>query len=79
MTRRSVRAANWSPLSPDARALIAEPERDGLAWGYVSLWDGAAAQRCAFGVAARPADLLTPLEPQPAPEPDRCQGELFPT
>lgn len=35
---------------------------DGLAWGYVSLSDGAAAQRCAFGVAQRPPDLFTVLE-----------------
>jgi hypothetical protein len=100
MRARGKRAVVWSPLSPEARALIDEGERftwrawrdgvliaervgvalreevervrqvaaregwtfeadDGLAWGYVSLSDGAAAQRCAFGVAQSPPDLFT--------------------
>lgn len=67
---------HWSPLSPEARSLIASPERDGLAWGYVSLSDGAAAQRCAFGVAQRPPDLFTVLDPVPITRPDPAQADF---
>lgn len=122
MKGRGKRATNWSPLSAEARALIAEGERftwrawrdgvlicervgvaladeveaarnlaaregwtfeadDGLAWGYVSLSDGAAAQRCAFGVAQSPPDLFTvPQGVEPSePSRDRMQGDLFPS
>lgn len=73
------RPASWAPLSHEARALIASPERDGLQWGYVSLACGAAAQRCAFGVGHRPPDLLTDLEPVPVlAEVTEGQGDLFP-
>lgn len=62
------RAANWSPLSAEARALLqAEPAK----WDYVELWDGAAAQSCVFGVPTRRAPDLFDT---PAPEkPDRDQ------
>lgn len=76
MSRRIKRAANWSPLSDEARALF---DRDPGAWDYVELWDGAAAQACAFGVGNRPPDLFTishGVEP-PASSPDRSQGDLF--
>lgn len=74
MRSRGKRA--WSPLSPEARALIAsEPDR----WDYVELWDGAAAQSCAFGATRRPPDLFTVpngLEP-PEPSLDPSQRDLF--
>ena len=77
MARRIKRAPNWAPLSPEARALISEGERDGLAWGYVCLADGEAAQQCAFGVASRPPDLFTILEPEPVSQADPDQRDLF--
>lgn len=78
MRARRGGVAAWSPLSPEARSLIASPERDGLAWGYVSLSDGAAAQRCAFGVACRPPDLFTmqEQEPETLPVQDRAQADF---
>ena len=56
MRARGKRAAVWSPLSPEARALIeSEPDR----WDYGELWDGAAAQSCAGGATRRPPELFT--------------------
>lgn len=69
------RAANWSPLSADARETIRrEPGR----WDYVELWDGAAAQMNAFG-ASRPMPSLLAMmtEPEPDEPPDPAQRELF--
>lgn len=76
MRARGNRAAVWSPLSPEARALIeSEPDR----WDYVELWDGAAAQSCAFGATHRAPDLFTvPQGVEPSePSRDRMQGDLF--
>lgn len=76
MRGRGKRAAAWSPLSPEARALIeSEPDR----WDYVELWDGAAAQSCAFGATRRAPDLLmVPHGVEPSePSRDRMQGDLF--
>jgi hypothetical protein len=70
------RAGAWSPLSAEARALIAQGERDGLAWGYVRLACGEAAQQCAFGVAARSPDLLPIVEGGPVDKPDRDQADF---
>ncbi len=78
MRARGNRAAVWSPLSPEARALIeSEPDR----WDYVELWDGAAAQSCAFGATRRAPDLFTvPQGIEPSePSLDRMQGDLFPS
>lgn len=70
---KAKRSAAWSPLSEGARALFdAEPG----SWDYVSLWDGAAAQRCAFGVGRAPPDLLTCLEPEPLRLPDPDQRDF---
>lgn len=56
--------------------LLSEGEGDGMAWGYVRLACGEAAQRGAFGVAARPPDLLTALEPLAEARREACQGEF---
>ena len=77
MARRIKRAPDWAPLSSEARALINEGEREGLAWGYVCLADGEAAQRCAFGVAARPPDLVTQMSEPSAIGSDPDQRDLF--
>ena len=68
------RAANWSPLSPEARDTIRrEPSR----WDYVELWDGAAAQMNAFGATRRAPDLFTRLEePEPEAPADPSQMSL---
>lgn len=48
-----------------------------LAWGYVSLADGAAAQRCAFGVACRPPDPFSQSTgDNAAPVGDMAQGDF---
>lgn len=79
MARRIKRAPDWAPLSSEARSLIDEGERDGLAWGYVCLADGEAAQRCVFGVASRPPDLFTISEGVEPPSSSDHQGDLFRT
>jgi hypothetical protein len=79
MARRNIkRASNWTLLSFEARALIAEGERDGLAWGYVALSCGGAAQRCAFGVAASVPDLFDIVTQEPPIPRDVAQMSLFP-
>ncbi|MFN3558958.1 MAG: hypothetical protein ACK4UQ_06690 [Brevundimonas sp.] len=48
---------------------------DGFAWGYVSLSDGAAAQRCAFGVACRGPDVI-PAPNDPTRVRDAAQADF---